>query len=313
MNEQLTVCGPACDPSVGYEAALCELGRLFRDRGLARSARLEAERFEHRVEEERDPASVGSRMSDLLVSDEGCGYRSERGRDGGVMTNDDAIRLFFDVSGRRPIEAEAVTENAPEMRAAYESYAQTHPIRPAAVYAVVDRMPEEQSGNDLIPTDGEAAAVIDRRAEDRRCLGNALLRLTPQDKIGKARRVRNYSGATAPIALIVFVALVLMLPVVLTVMINRASRDVSSYEKSLRDLSDTEEKLEAELAVRQDLLTIERIATEEYGMIRFELGKPTFLRLNDGDIVRSFDTDTEGENTAFLALLSALGIRFGEE
>ena len=303
MNEVIRAGGvvPYPDAELGYENALDELGRLFGDRGLARAVRNEADAFERKVREQTDPSSIRSRMSELLASDDGAEYRTDGGAE---MTNDDAVRLFYAVSGRRRVDCAAQAES---MRSAFCRYTETHPVRPATIYSIVE------STEESLPAEaGETALVETHRDEHRRYLAEAITGLFPQDRIGRARRVRSLTSATAAIALLVILALTLMLPVVLTVMINRVSRDISDYEDTLHGLEATEERLQVELADKNDLQLIEKLATTKYGMVKLEIGTTNYLKLNSEDKIETFDPAADTGNPAVLALLSALGIRIGE-
>lgn len=297
------------DGNTGYEEALGELGRRFSERGLALSARRESEAFDRKVAEGSDPSSLGARIGDVLSSSGGVDYRS--GRDE-TMTNEDALRLFYDVSGRAVIDCRA---DADSMREAYLRYAESHPVRPASIYSIEEVGENGEAAGALIAGEANqpAAVMTTMRDERRRYLQGAVSEWLPQDRIGRARSVRSFTGATAAISLIVILALTLMLPVILTVLINRTAREISADERELRTLEKTEERLAVELEDKNDLRLIEKIATEEYGMIRMDLGNACMLRLNYADAIECFDPEPRSGDAAFLALLSALGIRAGNE
>lgn len=289
-------------PRRQFENALEELESRFSGRGLARLTRMETEAMDRREAEENDPASLSARVAALLTSGEGDAYRTGKRGNEACMTNEDAKRLFYGLSGHDRIDCKG---NEAKMRAAYALYAERNPIRPASVYSITEIAADPSAGDETLP-----APTLETPHDERiRRAGELVVRFLPQDRIGRASGVKSFAGVGAGIALIVILALSLMLPVVLSVMINRVSREISADEKTIRSLEQTEEYLEVALEEKNDLRMIGEIAADKYGMIRLDLGTSCYLKLSTGDRIEVFDPEEQPSEGAVLALLSALGIR----
>ena len=122
---------------------------------------------------------------------------------------------------------------------------------------------------------------------------------------------RNALSPLGGIAWVMIFALVLVLPIALSVIKSQAATELNQKSIQLAELEKVEAELRAEFDSSLDLREIERIATEEIGMIKLNDSTIRVLRLNDFDSIESF-TDKKS-NSVVPALLSALGIRPAEE
>ena len=83
----------------------------------------------------------------------------------------------------------------------------------------------------------------------------------------------------------------------------------------LSALQTTAADLELKIEEKNDIRTIEKIATEELGMVKEDSVQKKYVSLSDGeriDLVEEPQTDTEeGLGTMLSSILSALGKWFG--
>jgi len=103
------------------------------------------------------------------------------------------------------------------------------------------------------------------------------------------------------------VTLSLMLCVCATVMVSRASTKVSLLEDRIDALTVEINDLECKLEVKNNMLDIKRIATEEYGMISAEYASNRYVDIRDEETIRKHDTNNWDESW-LTELLRAIGL-----
>ena len=109
---------------------------------------------------------------------------------------------------------------------------------------------------------------------------------------------------------ILAVALSLMLIVCSSVMVSRASAEVSSLEDKIDKLSFEIRDLEGKLEVKNNMLDIKRIAVEEYGMISAGFASSRYVDVREDEKLES--VEEKGEKNSWLKeLLRAIG--FGDD
>jgi len=104
----------------------------------------------------------------------------------------------------------------------------------------------------------------------------------------------------------------LMLCVCATVMVSRASADISALEDRMEVLSFEINDLEGKLEVKNNMLDIKRIAVEEYGMISSEYASSRYVDVRDEETVTKHDTNNK-EDSWLSELLRAIGIADDEK
>lgn len=90
------------------------------------------------------------------------------------------------------------------------------------------------------------------------------------------------------------------------------NRTISRQRSAGEALMDEAEKLQVELELKDDIRTIERIATEEIGMVKSDRVDTRYISVSGGeriDVIESPEDQTEGVNM-FTTLLSAIGENF---
>lgn len=103
------------------------------------------------------------------------------------------------------------------------------------------------------------------------------------------------------------VMLSLMLCVCATVMVSRASAKVSSLEDRIDALTVEINDLEGKLEVKNNMLDIKRIATEQYGMISAEYASNRYVDIRDVETIKKHDASFFDESW-LTELLRAIGL-----
>ncbi|NLK39719.1 MAG: hypothetical protein GX303_05690 [Clostridiales bacterium] len=110
------------------------------------------------------------------------------------------------------------------------------------------------------------------------------------------------------LVVVVICALLLAFVVYSGVQISEMSREISNLQKQAASLSMEEKELELELEGKNDLRVIEKIATEELGMVKRDQILQKHISLSTGDRVEIYEEDqTAGVR---VNLLSAIGKKF---
>ncbi len=98
----------------------------------------------------------------------------------------------------------------------------------------------------------------------------------------------------------------LMLIVCSSVMVSRASANVSSLEERIDSLCYEINDLEGKLEVKNNMLDIKRIATEEYGMISADYASSKYIDMKEDEKLEAVEAEKDG-GTWFSQLLKAIG------
>ena len=109
-------------------------------------------------------------------------------------------------------------------------------------------------------------------------------------------------------AAIIAVAASLMLIVASSVMIQHGEKRVSQLTVELSELAGEVSDLQSELDVKNDLLIIRDIATDEFGMVDEKYVKMQYLSMGSGDSIEVFE-EKKQENVGISAILSAIGLK----
>ena len=109
-------------------------------------------------------------------------------------------------------------------------------------------------------------------------------------------------------AAILAVAVSLMLIVASSVMIHHGEKRVSQLTIQVSELASEVSDLQSELDVKNDLLLIRDIATEEFGMVEEKYVKMQYLSMGSSDSIEVFEEERQ-EKVGLAALLSAIGLK----
>lgn len=132
-------------------------------------------------------------------------------------------------------------------------------------------------------------------------------------ELKKSEEVRAAEKKKIPLGIIstvLIVTLSLLMIVCSTVMVSRASFEVSSLEDKIERLDFELKDLEGKLEVKNNMLDIKRIATEEYGMISAQYAASRYIDVTEEEKFESVESG--GDVGSWLSqVLRAIGI--GEE
>ncbi len=279
--------------SASFNIAYNSLERRFYERGASDSVRKLA------MEQEENERKTAAMSPDAyrLGERKGCRdwnsrYKTGNSDDGFYMTVDDYVRCYRDGMGYLP-----KTQVARRLRTAGGNW---EPDHPAAAYEL-----REKAGERALTPTGEKRMTPAEAYRDA-----AIERWFPKEEIApiKERRIRTLP--VGAVALVLLFALVLALPITVSVMIKERSDEVAAAAAKLDELNAEIAELENELNLKNDLEVIRRIAVDEYAMISTDLSTTHYLMLGGGDRIEAFSEDRG--NAGVMALLSALGIRSRE-
>lgn len=283
--------------SASYNIAYNSLERRFFGRGTADAARKIA--FEQE-ENERKTAELSPAAYSLGNYRGGMGldpkYRTGVDEDGYYMSCEDYKRCFSDGMGYSPsVEIKRI-----ENKVAVYLKNKYGDKRIDRTRVPIERLAEPYTHN----TDRSV------KVSPSQCLAPVTNKFAPPQTIVpiKDRRFRTLPVGAMAIALLF--AVLLALPVTLSVMKKERSDAVIAAEARLDEMEDKVASLENSLSVKDDLNEIRRIAVDEYGMISMDLSTTHYLALGGKDRIEAFSE--ERGNTGMMALLSALGISRGE-
>ncbi len=103
------------------------------------------------------------------------------------------------------------------------------------------------------------------------------------------------------------VTLSLLLVVCSSVMVSRASGDVSKLEYQIEQLQESKKDLEGKLVEKNNMLDIQRIAIEEYNMIKGSYATSKFLDVTEDEEIKLFNKG-DGEDSFLKTILKAIGL-----
>ena len=309
-----------------YDVAYTALRARYAGHGTAGSA--QATVAEQKAREARTMRDYPDayRCGQIMEHDRNNYYRTGVSGDVAVMTVDDVKRLFYDETGRRT-DVGALRAMA-ERRRAEGGTASAEAIRPAAPYRVLEYRENPAETDDgeefksrrglVIRGEDRVSAQVEKENESglaarMKALSEKAKKWIPEEKVGKITGARNLNSPVAGIALVVVFAMLLCLPVILNVLINQTDSELYALEDQIRALEAEEAELQVQLEAKNDLRFIEDAAINRYGMIRLEQSTFRYLRLRGDEVIETYTPESRGNNAAVLALLSALGIRRGEE
>ncbi len=109
---------------------------------------------------------------------------------------------------------------------------------------------------------------------------------------------------TPMFAVVVAVGMLMIMSIVMSFSESyQTTSDIALLESTLADLKDTAAELELELEEKNDIREIERIATEELGMVKEDAVQRKYLSLSDGEHIDLIDDGTADEETPGMGVL----------
>ncbi len=132
-------------------------------------------------------------------------------------------------------------------------------------------------------------------------------------EVSGSQEIRRGAKKKAPVKMlsaIFAVTLSLLLIVCSSVMVSRASAEVSALEYKLETLDVEIKDLEGKLNKKNNMLEIQRIAVEEYGMISADYATSRYVDIKEDEVIER--AEESGEEVSWLTeILRAIG--FGDK
>ena len=275
MAEPMTGTYSGIDIGALYIDMLCE---KFKNRGIKTG--LSAQRS---AEIRKNAEMLGIEFESVSAKDEK--YRTMNIDGKAYMSSDDFAAYYKDLRGYKMphfySRAEKEYEEAEAVRNVQES---GKPPKKALWLAIKRRTKELALGfvKDFIIDEGrkQAEEVVE----------------------GKKKR---FPKAIIPVLAIV--TLSLMLVVCSSVMVSRASGDVSKLEYQIEQLQESKKDLEGKLVEKNNMLDIQRIAIEEYNMINGNYATSKFLDVTEDEEIKLYDKGIS-EDSFLKTILKAIGL-----
>lgn len=128
----------------------------------------------------------------------------------------------------------------------------------------------------------------------------------PIDKAENRQDGKKSRMPRGVIPVLTIVTFSLLLIVCSSVMVSRASAEVSSLEDRIEELEEIRDDLMTDLDVKNNMLDIKKIAVEEYGMISGDYAASRYLDITEDEKIENYD-EKENERSLFSKLMDAIG------
>ena len=166
-------------------------------------------------------------------------------------------------------------------------------------------------GRSNIPGSRHAVLVTGDAPADSRGAVSVLKKALNERHIAE-HRVKKAPFPLAFVTLIVVCTAMVMAIIFTLAQINEYSDGINDLKKRQSELGDQAAKLEVQLEERDDIRKIEKIATEEIGMVSSDMVKSKFVSVSASDRVEVLKDESEEEKGGFSALLSVIAESFGK-
>ena len=297
-------------------------------------------RAQEMKEQQTSELAPGAYMMSKIVENNGTRYRSGCGENGRYMTTGDYANLYRSRRVCHVNEGETVVGmgnvNATEYsRASKPAYAQNEIEREQPVRSVRESGSASRAATSARPVRSGAGvqrvegrpqtANVQRATEVRKASGSApvqsarkapaapVVRRQPEAPIAQwlpsgERYIRVRNQRRFPIAMVMMIVAVsvsLLLIVCGSVMTSHMEREVCALTNELAELNEVACELEGELALKNDPLKMEQLATE-LGMVRAEYVQTRVLQNTAEEYTVVYDGE-ETQPAVLATLLSAIG------
>ena len=292
QETQLNNTSAGCMLEVSATQEVQNITRQFVARGVSKAV---ANETTEQMQKERQTRKIApaayrlSSMSDAAIS--GC-YR--HGKEN--MSGDDLIQYFRETRSIRTRSKDFSTLPAKD-----ESVLAGEAEKPC--HAVVKHGEQVTLKEKLAALPAQIKQLPANTIQFVRASMPSWFDFSPVDTTRETRRF-----PLSALAAIVAVAASLMLIVASSVMIHHGEKRVSKLTVELSELAVEVSDLQSELDVKNDLLLIRDIATEEFGMVEEKYVKMQYLSMGSGDSIEVFE-EKKQESVGISAILSAIGLK----
>ena len=270
-----------------YVEALCQ---RYKDRGIAAHVRLDAKRQEREEALSHAMAPGAYIMAERVSDGKADKYRTGLYKGERHMTADDFVRYYHDQrSYKMPNYSVRVAEATREQEA--EQGGQSP--KKALWLTVTEQMP--QSVRKYL--ESPATARLSELSQD----------WFPSEQEQKCDKAEIKKMPAGVLGAMLTVTLCCVMIVGSSVMVSLSLREASILQNKLDALDKQYTTLNTELSLKNDMLEIERIAVEEYGMVRSDFISTQVLTTESENSVEVYEPSNEfGQGLS--NLLSAIGI-----
>ncbi|MBR2446786.1 MAG: hypothetical protein IKB28_09020 [Clostridia bacterium] len=272
-----------------YVQALCE---RYKDRGIAAHVRLDAKRQEREEALSHAMAPGAYIMAEKVSDGKADKYRTGLYKGQRHMTADDFVRYYHDQRSYKMPNYNVRTEMPSQAEESGAAAGGQSPKK-ALWLTVTGQMPQSVRKYLESPATARLAEIskdwFPIEKEERR------------EKSDVKKMPAGVLGA------MLAVTLCCVMIVGSSVMVSLSIREASILQSELDSLNKQYTTLNTELSLKNDMLEIERIAVEEYGMVRSDFVSAEVLSTDSENSVEVYETKSEfGQGLS--NLLGAIGI-----
>lgn len=272
-----------------YVQALCE---RYKDRGISAHVRLDAKRQEREEALSHAMAPGAYIMAEKVSDGKADKYRTGLYKGQRHMTADDFVRYYHDQRSYKMPNYNVRTESA--VHTDEKSAAAGGQLPKKALWlTVTEQMPQSVRKYLESPATARLAEV-----------SRDWFPIEKEERIEKSDAKKMPAGV---LGAMLAVTLCCVMIVGSSVMVSLSIREASILQSELDALNKQYTTLNTELSLKNDMLEIERIAVEEYGMVRSDFVSTKVLTTDSENTVEVYETKSEfGKGLS--NLLSAIGI-----
>ena len=275
MAEPMTGCYGGIDIGALYIDMLCE---KFKNRGIKTG--LSAQRS---AEIKREAQTLGIEFESVSAKDEK--YRTMKIDGRAYMSSDDFAAYYKDLRGYKMPHFYSRAEKEYEEAVAGKNVQDSGKPPKKALWLAIKKRAEKAA----------------KRVKRELTLSEIRRQFLGECVEGEKKRIPKGIFPTMAI-----VTLSLLLVVCSSVMVSRASSDVSKLEYQIDVLQESKRDLEGKLVEKNNMLDIRKIAVEEYNMINGGFATSKFLDVTEDEEIELFDT-RDGEESFLKTILKAIG------
>ena len=280
---------PAYTECAEYVKALC---RRYKDRGIAAHVRLDAKRQERNEALSHAMAPGAYIMAEKVSDGKADKYRTGLYKGERYMTADDFIRYYHDQRSYK-MPNYNVREYVPAKAEDKAEVAGGQSPKKALWLTMTEQMPQS------------VRKYLESPATEK--LGELSREWFPIEKEERCVKAEHSKLPAGVMGAMLAVTLSCLMIIGSSVMVSLSVREVSILQDELNALDKQYTMLNTELALKNDMLEIERIAVEEYNMVRADYVSAQVLTTESENKVEVYET--KGDFGRGLSnLLSAIGI-----
>lgn len=291
MEHTLQATKPSYTECSEYVKALC---RRYKDRGIAAHVRLDAKRQERNEALSHAMAPGAYIMAEKVSDGKADKYRTGLYKGERYMTADDFVRYYHDQRSYK-MPNYNVRTHIPEQTEGDQSRQTAGGQSPkkALWLTMTEQMPQS------------VRKYLESPATEK--LGELSRDWFPVEKEERCIKAEAPKKPAGVLGAMLAITLSCLMIIGSSVMVSLSVREASILQNELDTLDKKYTMLNTELALKNDMLEIERIAVQEYNMVRSDFVSIQVLSTESENSVEVYETKSEfGKGLS--NLLSAIGI-----